>query len=40
MKNKGKTAFDLFLKRRQNYEISKAKGDKISKSGFSNNHVV
>lgn len=35
MKNKGKNAFDLFLKRRHNYEISKEKSDKLSKSEFS-----
>lgn len=37
MKNKGKNVFDLFLKRRQYYETSKIKGDKLAKAGYLQN---
>lgn len=37
MKNKGKNVFDLFLKRRQYYETSKVKGDKLAKAGYLQN---
>jgi len=34
MKNKNKSAYELFMKRRQNYEVAKMKEDKLRKAGY------
>ena len=34
MKNKNKNAYELFMKRRMQYEIAKAKEEKLRKTGW------
>jgi hypothetical protein len=34
MKNKNKSAYELFMKRRNTYEVAKMKEDKLRKAGY------
>ncbi len=34
MKNKNKTAYELFMKRRLHYEVTRAKEGKLRKTGY------